>query len=342
FGKIGSALLAQRGEALLHFGSAEADELQRQRGIEAGAGKPQPVVERVFGPADGGWRSGREPLGDAKRHLIGLAILGDTRDEANALRLLTRERLAEQQVVFRLGEAAEQRPDDHRVVASGNAKTRVTVDDARAPRRDGDVGEKPGNKSRADGRALDRRDDGLVAVDEVVDEVARFLPHAGARGEVAGDGLDHGEIAASREGVAGAAQQRHRDLAIGIDIAPDLGQLGMHRRVGGVELAGIVEDDLEHALRRAGEFEALIARIAVGHALTWSWQCLRWPVSPVSGGLEPRSSMVNTLLKSAANREGRSPPLNRGPAITGASIAPAGGARGGPWTRNPSASSECC
>src|SRR5581483_11084173 len=42
------SLLAQRAHALLHFGSGKAEELERQRGVEAGAGEAEPVVERVF------------------------------------------------------------------------------------------------------------------------------------------------------------------------------------------------------------------------------------------------------------------------------------------------------
>ncbi len=51
-GKGGRALLAQRGQTLLRLRPGEAQELECQRGIEARPRLPQPVVERVLGPAD--------------------------------------------------------------------------------------------------------------------------------------------------------------------------------------------------------------------------------------------------------------------------------------------------
>ena len=92
--------------------------------------------------------------------------------------------LAQQQVVLRLRHAAQQRPDDRRVVARGDAQARVAVDDARVLRGDRDVGEQPRHQPRADRRAVHRRDHDLRAVDDVVDEVARLAPDARARLEV--------------------------------------------------------------------------------------------------------------------------------------------------------------
>src|SRR5258706_12138609 len=42
FGKIRRALLAVRGQALAQLGAGEAQELERQRGIEARTGQPEP------------------------------------------------------------------------------------------------------------------------------------------------------------------------------------------------------------------------------------------------------------------------------------------------------------
>ena len=54
------------------FGVAqlEAQEFQGQRGIEAGAGQPQPVVQSVLGPADGGGAVVGQLLGDGERSWI--------------------------------------------------------------------------------------------------------------------------------------------------------------------------------------------------------------------------------------------------------------------------------
>src|SRR5260370_7529009 len=51
------ALLAMGGEAFLDVRAGEAEKLQGQRGVEDRPGGAQPIVERVFGPAD--------PLGTA-------------------------------------------------------------------------------------------------------------------------------------------------------------------------------------------------------------------------------------------------------------------------------------
>ena len=53
------------------------------------------------------------------------------RDEADALGLLAADGLAQQQVVLRLRHAAQQRPDDRRVIAGRHAEPRVPIDDAR-------------------------------------------------------------------------------------------------------------------------------------------------------------------------------------------------------------------
>ena len=44
-------------------------------------------------------------------------------------------------------------------------------------------------------------------------------------------------------------------IYVGIDVAPDLGELGVAVAVERVELARIVHDDLENARRRARELE---------------------------------------------------------------------------------------
>src|SRR5580704_6809697 len=58
------ALLHDRGGALGDVLVEEAQHLQRQRGVEDGAGLAQPVVERALGPADGELGAGGQPLGD--------------------------------------------------------------------------------------------------------------------------------------------------------------------------------------------------------------------------------------------------------------------------------------
>jgi len=170
------------------------------------------------------------------------------RNEPDPLGLLAAHLLAKEQVVLRLGHAAEQRPDDRRVVAGGDAEARVAVDEARVLRRDGDVRQQPGDQAGADRRSVHRRDDNLRAVDQVVDQVARLAPDARAHREVARHLLDHGQVAAGGEAAPLAAQDGDARLRVAVDVEPDPGELRMHARIGHRKLARLgAHHDLEDA-----------------------------------------------------------------------------------------------
>ena len=64
-----------RGEALLDLRTAETQHLQRQRRIEGRPHRAQPVVERVFCPADGTLRPLGQSAGDLDRLSIELRII---------------------------------------------------------------------------------------------------------------------------------------------------------------------------------------------------------------------------------------------------------------------------
>ena len=91
-------LLPQRGEPFAHVGTAEAQKLQRDRVVEGRPHHPQPVVERVLGPADRGRRAGGQPPGDLERPLEQLGLVDRERYQPDPLRLLARDRLAQQKV----------------------------------------------------------------------------------------------------------------------------------------------------------------------------------------------------------------------------------------------------
>ena len=86
------------------------------------------------------------PLGEAHRYIHGarlqVLVRHRERDEADALGLHAGNRLAQQQMVFGLGHAAEERPDDRRVIAGSDPEFGVPVDEAGRRAGDGDVGEK--------------------------------------------------------------------------------------------------------------------------------------------------------------------------------------------------------
>ena len=250
-------------------GPDEAQHLERRRGVEGRAHHAQPVVERVLGEADRGLRA----LGELGRDLealgFELVVLHAQRDQADALGLLAVDRLAEQQVVLGLGHAAEQRPDDHGVIAGGDAEPRVAVDDLGLLRGDRDVGQDAGDQARADGGAAHGADDRLGAVDDVVDDVARFLPGSEQRVVVLHVVLDQVEVAAGREHLAAGALDDHAiDRVVAVDVAPHVDQLGVHDGVGGVVLLRAIHGDPQHLGMRAIEHQALIALLPVGHELS--------------------------------------------------------------------------
>jgi hypothetical protein len=71
----------------------------------------------------------REPRCDFERLALQLGVVNRKAHEADALGLLARQTIAEQQIVFGLGHSAQQRPHDGRVIAGGNTESRMAVDD---------------------------------------------------------------------------------------------------------------------------------------------------------------------------------------------------------------------
>src|SRR5882757_3829769 len=169
--ELGLALLEMGSQSFLHLRPEEAQHLERERRVERGAHHAQPVIERVFGEADRGLRPLGQLGGDFERLRFKLLVLDTERDQADALGLLAAHRLAKQQIVFGLGHAAEQRPDDDGVVAGGDAQAGVAVDDLGFLGSDRYVGQQARHQPGADRGAADRAHDGLGAVDDVVDDV---------------------------------------------------------------------------------------------------------------------------------------------------------------------------
>lgn len=160
----------------------------------------------------------------SKARLTRLRLRHRQGHQPDPLGLLARHRFAQQQVILGLGHAAQQRPDDRSMVPGRHAQPGMAVDDARVPGRDRDIRQQAGHQPRAHRRAMHGADNGLVAVDEVVDQVARLVPDAGAHLEVIGHLLDQVQVAAGREAPALAADQRHAHRWLGRHVAPDLGQ----------------------------------------------------------------------------------------------------------------------
>ncbi|MNY33595.1 hypothetical protein D3C86_1678800 [compost metagenome] len=136
------------------------------------------------------------------------------------------------------------------MIARRHTQPGMAIDDPRGLGGNRDVGQQPRHQPGAHGRAVHGRDDGFVAVDDVVDQVARFMPDPRAGGEVVGHVLDQGQVPTGREAAAFAPDDGHADVRIGGNVAPDLGQLAVHAGVGGGQLlvGGLrrAHDDLEH------------------------------------------------------------------------------------------------
>src|SRR5579859_898990 len=239
------ALLAVRGDAFTRFFAGEAEELEREGGVEGGAHLAQPVVEGVLGPADRALGAGCQ----ASRHLHGLGVevgvVDRQADQPDSGRLLAQQLVAKQQVILGPRHADQQGPDDRRVVAGGDAEPCMAIDDPVVPGGDGDVGEDAHHQAGPDGDAAHGADHRLVAVDQVVDDGPRLLPAAGAGDRVIHQVIDHGEVAAGREHPIVAGDDDGVDVRVGVDVVPDPGQLGVHGVVGGVH-AAVVETDSQH------------------------------------------------------------------------------------------------
>src|SRR6266849_4718331 len=150
------------------------------------------------------------------------------------------------------------------MVAGGDTEPRVAVDDAAVLGGDRYVGQEAADEPGADRDPAHRTDHGLAAVDDIVDDVARLLPLPGARLEILDILSNDRKIAAGREYPAGAGDDRGIDARIPVDVAPDLGELGVESRVGRVH-PPVLHRDAKNLRMRAVEFEPGIAGIWIGH-----------------------------------------------------------------------------
>jgi len=148
------------------------------------------------------------------------------------------------------------------------AEARVPVGQSRGRRDDAHVGEQRDDEARADGGAVDRRDDRLVEIDHVVDEV-RCLAH-GARHRVGVPRhlLHQRKVAAGRERLTGAGDERHAHLRVGVDGEPHLGELPVQARVRGVHHLRAIDRDHEHPVRLEVEDEVPVVGVVHGRLLS--------------------------------------------------------------------------
>src|ERR1700733_16314001 len=101
------AFFQMRGQALARLGAGKTQKLERGRGVEDRAVDAQPVVERVFGPADSALRAVGQLFGGLQRDLLQIGILDAQRNQPDPLGLRAGQWLAGEQVVFCLGKSAQ-------------------------------------------------------------------------------------------------------------------------------------------------------------------------------------------------------------------------------------------
>ena len=213
------------------------------------------------------WRALREPHRGLERRCVELGVVDRKRHQADALGFLAGQGFAQQQIVFGLGHAAQQRPDDRRMIAGGDAELGVAVDQLGGLGRDRNVGQHADHQARAHGGAADGADDRLAAIDHVVDEIARLLPTLAALLEVVGEIAGHVEVAARRERAAGAGDDDGRSVGVAVDVAPDFGKFRVRRLIDGVEPLRAVHGDPEHARMRAVEEHVAVTVVAAAHRI---------------------------------------------------------------------------
>ena len=183
-------------------------------------------------------------------------------------------------------------------------------------RGDRHVGEQPAHQARAHRRSAHRAHHRLGAVDDVVDEVARLLPDPRAGFEVGHDLLDHREVAAGREGAAGAGDDDRVDLGIGIDVAPDLAQFAVHDRIDRVgPLLAAPHGDAQHARMRPVELQAGVVRIAVWHRWLLKLRQPKYPPRPP--WMKPAFTAMAGLVPAICSGSVPRPVAETSPAMTG-------------------------
>ena len=176
--------VADRLQSLAYVAQTETEKLQGQRCIEGRACGTQPVIQGMFGPAHCGRAAGGEPPGGTERCRIDLRIIDAARHQADAFRLLSRERLVSEQVIAGLGQTAQQRPDDDRMIPSRDTEPRMPIENPDIAPGDSDVSQQRHRKSGTNCGAADCRDHGFGAVDagcrpgrRLPSTLAPALPH---------------------------------------------------------------------------------------------------------------------------------------------------------------------
>ena len=216
-----------------------------------------PVIERALGQTGRLLRTARDFPRDFKGLVHQLVRRHAQAHQPDTLGFLAVDEIGRNEIVLRLRQSAQQRPQDDRVIAGGDAEAQMAVGDAHRFGGDRDVGHERHRQARADRDAIDRRNDDLLAIDDVVNDVARLAHRLRDVGVVALHRLDHVEVAAGRKRATLAGDDDDVGLGIVVDVLPHPAQLPMQAGVGRIEHVGAVDRDEQDAVIVACEFEKL-------------------------------------------------------------------------------------
>ena len=174
------------------------------------------------------------------------------------------------------------------MVTGCHAQTGVAIHNLGALGGDGNVGQQARHQTCAHRWAVHGAHDGFVAVDEVVDQVPRFFPHAGAHLEVLGHVLHQIQVAAARKAHALAAQHRATHAVVPPHIAPYFAQFFVTFMPCRGQLAvECFHLDVEHVVMgaTAADGQGLVSAVVDGfHGCEWAlkdvWLLICWAIVP--------------------------------------------------------------
>ena len=195
------------------------------------------------------------PVGQFDRRGLHVAVDHEV-DEAEAVRVLGRDRLAGHQVVLRPVGSREQRPDELGSVAGAGPDQRVGVGERRATVGVDDVAEEGQGHPEPAGRPVDGRDHRLVQRQKVVHHLPADLVGRRRRGGV------HRlvQVAARGEGTPGAREHQDVDVRVEVDVVRQTRELVVQPVVDRVQPLGAVQPRHQDAVVPRVEFDVPVPR----------------------------------------------------------------------------------
>ncbi len=173
------------------------------------------------------------------------------------------------------------------MVPGGNSQPRMAIHNLRRSGRDRNIGKQTRYQAGTNSRAMNGTDNGFVAIDDVVDQIARFLPYTRTHREIIGHVLHQRQITATGKAHAFPAQYCATHAVISTNITPDFREFTVAVMASSRQLAvgAGFHLDIQHGVPYAttGDLKRLVAAVVNGcmaHGVslgngTCSVHCLR-------------------------------------------------------------------